>query len=186
MRIGYARTSTVDQVAGLEAQVWDLRAAGCERIFQEQTSAVGPRAELDAAVEFMREGDALVVTKLDRLARSVPHLVEITPRLGEEGIGLVILDLGIDTATPSGTLVLNLIGAIGQFEREMMLERQREGIARARAEGKYRGRKPTARARSAEVLALREEGVGATEIATRLGIGRASVYRIIGNAHSAG
>ncbi len=126
MRIGYARTSTVDQVAGLEAQVRDLRAAGCERIFREQTSAVGPRAELGAAVEFMREGDALVVTKLDRLARSVPHLVEITRRLGEGGIALVILDLGIDTATPSGTLVLNVIGAIGQFEREVMLERQRE------------------------------------------------------------
>ena len=133
----------------------------------------------------MHEGDALVVTKLDRLARSVPHLVEITRRLGEEGIALVILDLGIDTATPSGTLVLNVIGAIGQFEREMMLERQREGIARARAEGKYRGRKPTARARSAEVLALRGEGVGATEIARRLGIGRASVYRIIEHATSA-
>ena len=82
MRIGYARTSTVDQVAGLEAQLRDLSAAGCEKIFQEQTSAVGPRAELGAAVEFMREGDALVVTKLDRLARSVPHLVEITRRLG--------------------------------------------------------------------------------------------------------
>jgi DNA invertase Pin-like site-specific DNA recombinase len=184
MRIGYARTSTVDQVAGFEAQVRDLRGAGCEKIFQEQTSAVGPRAELEGAVEFMREDDTLVVTKLDRLARSVPHLVEITRRLEEQGIGLVILDLGIDTATPSGKLVLNVIGAIGQFEREMMLERQREGIARAKAEGKYRGRKPTARARAKEVMALREEGVGATEIARRLGIGRASVYRILEDARA--
>jgi DNA invertase Pin-like site-specific DNA recombinase len=172
-------------VAGLEAQVRDLEAAGCERIFQEQTSAVGRREELEASIAYMREGDALVVTKLDRLARSVPHLVEITRRLEEERIALVILDLGIDTGTTSGKLVLNVIGAIAQFEREMMLERQREGIAKAKAEGKYKGRKPTARAKSGEVLALREEGVGATEIAKRLGIGRASVYRIIEDAQAA-
>ena len=80
MRIGYARTSTIDQVAGFEAQQRDLEAAGCEKTFREQTSAVGPRKQLEAALEFMREGDALVVTKLDRLARSVPHLIEITQR----------------------------------------------------------------------------------------------------------
>jgi DNA invertase Pin-like site-specific DNA recombinase len=91
----------------------------------------------------------------------------------------------MDTSTPSGKLVLTVIGAIGQFEREMMLERQREGIARAKADGKYKGRKPTARAKAKDVLALRDEGVGATEIAKRLGIGRASVYRIIEDAGDA-
>ncbi len=185
MRVGYARTSTLDQVAGLAAQVRDLEAAGCEKVFEEQTSAVGPRQALVTAIEFMREGDALVVTKLDRLARSTAHLVEITEYLQAKGIALVILDLGIDTGTASGKLILTVIGAIGQFEREMMLERQREGIAKAKAEGKYKGRKPTARAKSGEVLALREEGVGATEIAKRLGIGRASVYRIIEDAQAA-
>jgi DNA invertase Pin-like site-specific DNA recombinase len=185
MRVGYARTSTIDQVAGFEAQQRDLEAAGCEKVFQEQTSAVGPRKQLEAALEFMREGDALVVTKLDRLARSVPHLIEITQRLEAKGIALVVLDLGMDTSTASGKLVLTVIGAIGQFEREMMLERQREGIARAKAEGKYKGRKPTARARAQEVLTLRDEGVGATVIARRLGIGRASVYRIIEDARNA-
>ena len=185
MRVGYARTSTLDQVAGLGAQVRDLEAAGCEKVFEEQTSTVGPRQALAAAIEFMREGDALVVTKLDRLARSTAHLVEITEQLQAKGIALVILDLGVDTGTASGKLILTVIGAIGQFEREMMLERQREGIAKAKAEGKYKGRKPTARAKSGEVLALREEGVGATEIAKRLGIGRASVYRIIEDAQAA-
>lgn len=185
MRVGYARTSTIDQVAGFEAQLRDLDAAGCEKVFQEQTSAVGTRMQLEASLEFMREGDALVVTKLDRLARSVPHLIESTQELEAKGIALVVLDLGIDTSTASGKLVLTVIGAIGQFEREMMLERQREGIARAKAEGKYKGRKPTARARAHEVLTLREEGVGATEIAKQLGIGRASVYRIIEDARNA-
>jgi DNA invertase Pin-like site-specific DNA recombinase len=185
MRVGYARTSTIDQVAGFEAQLRDLEAAGCEKVFQEQTSAIGTRMQLEAALEFMREGDALVVTKLDRLARSVPHLVEITKCLQANGIALVVLDLGMDTSTPSGKLVLTVIGAIGQFEREMMLERQREGIARAKADGKYKGRKPTARAKAKDVLALRDEGVGATEIAKRLGIGRASVYRIIEDAGDA-
>ncbi len=96
-----------------------------------------------------------------------------------------VLDLGIDTGTATGELVFNLLGAVAQFERQMMLERQREGIAKAKAEGKYKGRKPTARARAQEVLTLRDEGVGATEIAGRLGIGRASVYRIIEDAQDA-
>ncbi len=185
MHVGYARTSTTDQVAGFEAQVRDLEAAGCEKIFREQTSAVGPRPELEAAMDFMREGDTLVVTKLDRLARSTAHLVGITERLRGDGVTLSIMDLGADTSTPTGKFMVDVIGAIAELERGMMLERQREGIARAKAEGKYRGRKPTARARSEEVLALRGAGVGATEIARRLGVGRSSVYRIIEDARGA-
>ncbi len=146
---------------------------------------MGPRKELEAVLDFVREGDSLVVTKLDRLARSVPNLVDITRELEAKGASLVVLDMTMDTSTPQGELMLNVIGAIAQFERKLMLERQREGIAKAKAEGKYKGRKPTARAKSGEVLALREEGVGATEIAKRLGIGRASVYRIIEDAQAA-
>jgi DNA invertase Pin-like site-specific DNA recombinase len=182
MRIGYARTSTTDQQAGFEAQVRDLKAVGCEKVYQEQVSSVGARDELAVALDFVREGDTLVVTKLDRLARSTRHLNDIVDRLRERGSHLQILDLGIDTATPTGELVLTVIGGIAQFERQMMLERQREGIAKAKAEGKYKGRKPTARARTKEVLDLKAKGIAAATIAKELGIGRASVYRILAEA----
>ena len=180
MLIGYARTSTYDQTAGLEAQIRDLEHADVEKIFDEQVSSVArDRGKLDDALDFCREDDTLVVTKLDRLARSVAHLVEVTAALDAKGAHLRILDPDMDTGTPNGRLMLNVFGAVAQFEREIMLERQREGIAKAKAEGKYKGRAPTARAKSDEVLALNEGGVGATEIAQRLGIGRASVYRIL-------
>ena len=134
------------------------------------------------ALDFVREGDTLVVTKLDRLARSTRHRNDIVDCLREKGSHLQILDLGIDTATPTGELVLTVIGGIAQFERQMMLERQREGIAKAKAAGKYKGRKPTARAKTQEVLDMRSMGVKATAIARELGIGRASVYRILADA----
>jgi DNA invertase Pin-like site-specific DNA recombinase len=179
LKIGYGRTSTLEQRAGLDAQLRDLTAAGCEKIFVEQVSAVGRRPQLDAALEFIREGDTLVVSKLDRLARSTQHLLEILDAVKAKSADLSILNLGIDTSTATGKLCATLIGAVGAFERELMLERQREGVARAKSEGKYKGRKPTARARSAEVLALKAEGVRPVDIARRLGIGRASVYRVL-------
>jgi DNA invertase Pin-like site-specific DNA recombinase len=179
MLIGYARTSTVEQVAGFEAQDRDLLAAGVDRTFREQTSAVGPRKELESAIDFAREGDTLIVTKLDRLARSVADLCAIVARLEKKGVALRILAMGIDTGTPSGKLMLNVFGAIGQFEREIMLERQREGIAKAAAEGKYKGRAPTARAKSAEINQLAGEGLTREAIAERLNIGVASVYRVL-------
>lgn len=187
MLIGYARTSTLDQKAGLEAQERDLAAAGCERIFVEQVSSVdvAQREKLAEALAYAREGDTLIVTKLDRLARSVAHLVEILGQLEAKGVALRVLAMGIDTSTPTGKLMLTILGGVAEFEREIMLERQREGIAKAKAAGKYRGRKPTARARADEVLELHRNGVGGTEIAKRLGIGRASVYRIINAADEA-
>lgn len=182
MKIGYARTSTLEQKAGFEAQLRDLEAIGCEKVFREQVSAVGERGQLDAALDFIREGDSLVVCKLDRLARSTRHLGEIVGALKAKGANLEILNLGIDTSTPTGKLILNLLGSVAEFERAMMLERQREGIAKAKSEGKYRGRKPTARAKTDQVLALKAEGMGASAIAHDLGIGRASVYRILADA----
>jgi DNA invertase Pin-like site-specific DNA recombinase len=179
MLIGYARTSTLDQTAGFEAQLTELTQTGCEKIFREQVSSVAPRAQLEAALEFIREDDVLVVCKLDRLARSTQHLLEIVDRVKRKGAHLQVLNLGMDTSTATGKLLLTMIGAIGQFEREMMLERQREGIVKAKSEGKYKGRAPTARAKSADVHALSAEGIGATEIAKRLNIGRASVYRVL-------
>lgn len=184
MQVGYARTSTLDQKASIEAQVRDLKAAGCDKLFSEQVSSVDveKREKLSQALDFIREGDTLVVTKLDRLARSVAHLLSITDTLKAKGASLRILNMGIDTSTPTGKLMLTVLGGIAEFERGIMLERQREGIAKAKAAGKYKGRKPTARAKADDVLALKQEGVGPTEIARRLEIGRASVYRILTEA----
>ncbi|APH70944.1 recombinase family protein [Aquibium oceanicum] len=177
--VGYARTSTTEQVAGLAAQQRMLEAAGVTKLFLERVSSVAARPELDRAIEYLREGDQFVVTKLDRLARSVADLVRITEVLARKGVGLKILDLSLDTSTPTGKLMLNLLGSIAQFERELMLERQREGIAKAKAEGKYKGRATTARAKTDEVRKLTEAGMGPMEIARRLDIGRSSVYRIL-------
>lgn len=182
MIIGYARTSTTEQIAGLEAQERDLKAAGAERLFKEQSSSVGERVELEAAIDFARQGDALVVTKLDRLARSVGHLAELVKRLERKKVSLRILGMGVDTGTPTGRLMVNLLGSIAQFEREVMLERQREGIAKAKAEGKYKGRKPTARAKADEIIALAREGKTKHNIAIELGVGIASVYRVLSRA----
>jgi DNA invertase Pin-like site-specific DNA recombinase len=179
MLIGYARTSTIEQEAGFEAQLRDLKALGCEKIFSEKVSSVAKRQKLEDALDFAREGDTFVVTKLDRLARSVIHLGEIVERIRSKGVALRIIDLGIDTSTATGELVLNIMGSVAQFERSMMLERQREGIARAKSEGKYRGRAPTARAKSDEVKRLDADGVSLSEIARRLEIGKASVHRIL-------
>ncbi|APX68588.1 MULTISPECIES: recombinase family protein [unclassified Brucella] len=178
--VGYARTSTTDQKAGLEAQLRDLSAAGASRIFQEELSSVATkRPELERALDYVREDDTLIVTKLDRLARSVADLVAITETLRTKGVALRILSMNLDTATPTGKLMLNLLGSIAEFERELMLERQREGIAKAKTEGKYKGRAPTARAKAEDVLRLKAGGMTADAIATKLGIGRASVFRIL-------
>lgn len=178
--VGYARTSTTDQKAGLEAQLRDLQTAGCAKIFQEEISSVATkRPELERCLDYVREGDILIVTKLDRLARSVADLVAITERAKAKSVGLRILSMNLDTATPTGKLMVNLLGSIAEFERELMLERQREGIAKAKAEGKYKGRSPTARRKADEVIRLRSEGMTGDFIAEKLGIGRASVFRIL-------
>jgi DNA invertase Pin-like site-specific DNA recombinase len=179
MDIGYARTSTIEQQAGFDAQLRDLEGAGCDKVFKEQVSSMAQRDQLEAVLEFIRTSDTLVVTKLDRLARSTADLLKIEEQLQTKGAALKVLDLDLDTSTATGKLLFTMVAAIGAFERDLMLERQREGIAKAKAEGKYKGRKPTARAKTAEVLAMRSQGIGATKIAKDLGIGRASVYRIL-------
>lgn len=183
MLVGYARTSTVEQEAGMAAQERDLLSLGCERVFAERVSSVAKRAQLDAALDFVRHGDTLVVTKLDRLARSVADMLGIVARLEAKGVALRVLSMGdgpLDTGTATGKLTLTMLGAVAEFERSLMLERQREGIAAAKAEGKYKGRQPTAQKQADAVLKLKEEGVRPVEIARRLNIGRSSVYRIIG------
>jgi len=179
MKIGYARTSTVDQQAGLDAQLSELKRLGCDKVFSEQVSSVAHRDQLEAALDYLRDGDTLVVTKLDRLARSVPDLLTIIEQVRGKDATVEIGNLSRLDDTATGKLMITMLGAIAAFEREMMLERQREGIAAAKAEGKYKGRAPTARRQAAEVQRLVGIGVSKSEIARRLGIHRASVHRIL-------
>jgi len=181
--IGYGRTSTADQVAGLEGQERDLRAAGCTKLFLEQVSATTTqRPQLEAALDYAREGDTVHVTKPDRLARSTADLLGIVARLEAKGVGLVVLSMGgqqVDTRTATGKLMLTMLAAVAAFERDLMLERQREGIAKAKGEGKYKGRAPTAMRQAGEVARLTGAGVTPTEIARRLGLSRMSIYRAL-------
>ena len=182
MLIGYARTSTVDQQAGFEAQLVELKAYGCERMYQEQVSAVASRKELERAIDMLREGDKLVVTKLDRLARNVMHMGELLQQIEAKGAGLVILSLGsgtVDTTTATGKLLLNMMVSVAQFEREMMKERQVEGIKRAQAEGKYKGRVPKAMQQADKVKALVAAGVARVQVMEQFGMSKASYYRCL-------
>ena len=182
MLIGYARTSTADQKAGLEAQERDLRAAGCTKTFTEQVSSAAQRGALKACLEFLREGDVLVVTKPDRLARSTAELLTIEADLSRRNIGLVILSMGgerLDTRNPTSKLILTILAGVATWEREVMLERQREGIAKAKAEGKYKGRKPTVAVQAEQIRSMHAAGEKPARIAKQLGVARSSVYRML-------
>jgi len=183
MRIGYARTSTLEQMAGLESQIKQLEHASCEKIFHEQISSQSIRPKLDAALDYVREGDVFIVTKIDRLARSMQDLMRIIAHLDKKNVPIHILDLHLDTQTPMGKLMLNLLGSIAQFEREVMLERQREGIAKAKADDKYRGRKPISAQQEQNIIALAAENKHTKAvIANTLKIGEATVYRVLARA----
>jgi DNA invertase Pin-like site-specific DNA recombinase len=182
MLIGYARTSTTDQQAGFDSQLVELEAYGSELTFKEEVSAVASRGELERAMDMLSEGDKLVVTKLDRLARNVMQMGELLQQIEAKGAGLVILSLGsetIDTTTATGKPILNMMVSVAEFEREMMKERQVEGIKRAKAEGKYKGRVPTAMRQADKVKALVEAGVQRVQVHEQLGIIKASYYRCL-------
>jgi DNA invertase Pin-like site-specific DNA recombinase len=179
MEIGYARTSTVEQAAGFDAQKRDLKKAGCTKVFAEQVSSIAERQQLEAALDYLRDGDVLIVTKLDRLCRSMRDLMHIVDRTSAKGAGLRILSMSLDTTTPTGKLMLNVLGSVAEWERETKLERQREGIAKAKAAGKYKGRAKTAMAKADDVVALLAEGVRPTEVVKQLRISRSSVYRVM-------
>lgn len=185
MQIGYARTSQIHQRAGLEGQISDLQAAGCERMFVEQVSALAHRPELQAALDYARDGDVVVVKRMCRLARSTVELLNIVAKLEAKGVGVRVLDFGggeLDTKSASGRLLITVLAAVSEAERTMMLERQKIGIARPKQEGRYKGRAPTARRQAPQVHELREAGLGASDIAARLGMSRSSVYRILTDA----
>ena len=186
---GYARTSTLEQLHGLADQVQRLKQSGCDKVFQEQVSATDMegRTQWAAMMNILEVGDKVVVTKIDRAARSISDMVAITKSLKEKGVTLIILDMNLDTSTASGELMFNFFVSISQFERDLMLERQRVGIAAAKeadktkplAERTYQGRKPTALNKSDSVLALLKTGTSKEKIAKDLNIGIASVYRVI-------
>lgn len=176
--VGYARVSTLGQ--NLETQLEQLKQAGVDRTYQEKASGVKEdRPELEALLDYVRQGDSVVITKLDRIARSTKHLLEIVDLLKAKGVTFRVLNMNLDTSTSTGKLMLTMLGAIATFEREMMLERQAEGIAKAKADGKYKGRQPTARAKAPQVLELAKQGLTKQKIADELNIGIASVYRIL-------
>ncbi|MBW4056797.1 MAG: recombinase family protein [Proteobacteria bacterium] len=176
--IGYARVSTEGQE--LTAQLEQLQAARVDKVFQEKASGVKQdRPQLTAMLDYVREGDTIVVCKLDRIARSTKHLLEIVEALDARNVSFQVLNINLDTSTPTGKLMLSMLAAIGQFEREMMLERQREGIRLAKDAGAYKGRKPTARAQTTKVLELISQGKTKQAVADELEIGVASVYRIM-------
>lgn len=174
--IGYARVSTAGQ--SLESQLEALRA--CDKVFQEKESgARAERPQLITMLDYVRDGDIITVTKLCRLARNTKHLLEVVDYLEQKGVSLVVLNLGIDTKSPTGRLMLTMIEAVASFERQLLLERQAEGIALAKLKGKYTGRKATAMAKSASVVQLLNSGLSKKLIAERLEISLTSVYRIL-------
>ncbi|MBF0561739.1 MAG: recombinase family protein [Alphaproteobacteria bacterium] len=182
-RIGYARISTTDQDTAL--QVAALKTAGCEVIREEQASGTttAGRTELATVLEFLRPGDVLVVTRIDRLARSIADLQTIVRTIREKGAALACTEQPVDTSTPAGKAFLDMLGVFAEFETNLRRERQLEGIAKAKAEGVYKGRKPSIDVD--QVRQLRAEGLGATEIAKKTGIARASVYRLLTGQASA-
>ena len=178
MKYGYARVSTNDQ--DLTIQIDALNAAGCENIRQEKVSGTSTqgRDELNTLLEFLREGDELVVTRVDRLARSIRDLQNIVYDLNKKGVTISATEQPIDTKTSAGKCFLDMLGVFGEFETNLRKERQMEGILKAKEKGVYKGRKPTVDVQ--KVKELRDTGLGASKIAKELGIGRASVYRALG------
>jgi DNA invertase Pin-like site-specific DNA recombinase len=174
---GYARVSTNDQ--DLSIQIEALKTAGCETIRDEKrsgTSRAG-RTELETLLAFIRRGDTLVVTRIDRLARSVADLQDVVRELKAKGAHLKATEQPIDTSTAAGKAFLDMLGVFAEFETNLRRERQMEGIAEAKKAGVYKGRKPSID--TEKVRSLHAEGIGPSEIAKRLGIGRASVYRAL-------
>lgn len=178
MKIGYARVSTDDQT--LDAQVDALTAAGAERIFQEKrTGKNRDRPELSELLKQLRKGDVVIVSKYDRLARSLRDLIEIVEAIRERGAGFRSLGEDIDTTTPAGRLIFHVFGSIAEFERERIVERTKEGLAAAKKRGRTGGRpKALSVEQRAEVCRMRDEDErSVTEIARLFGVSRQTIMR---------
>jgi DNA invertase Pin-like site-specific DNA recombinase len=177
---GYARVSTEDQ--DLTIQNAALEAAGCLKIFAEKKSGTrrDGRTELQVLLECVREGDTVVVTRIDRLARSMKDLQDIVHELKQKGVSLKATEQPIDTSSAAGKAFLDMLGVFAEFETNLRRERQLEGIAKAKSEGVYKGRKPSIDV--TKVKALRASCMGPAAIAKQLKMARSSVYRVLGEA----
>lgn len=184
-RVGYARVSTADQDVAL--QVRALEQAGCSRVFVETASgAVRERPELEQALAYLRPGDVLVVWKLDRLGRSLRHLLEVVDGLAQRGVDFRSLTEGLDTTTPAGRLLFHVVGAIAEFERDLIRERTHAGIRSARANGRRGGRPSTVGARQLRTARqLLDGGATVTEAAASVGVSRPALYRALSKAQAA-
>lgn len=177
--VGYARVSTLDQDPTL--QLDGLAAAGCAKVFEDRASgARADRPGLQKALEYAREGDVLIVWKLDRLGRNLPHLIDTVSALAKRGVGFRSLTEAIDTTTPGGRLVFHLFGALGQFERDLIRERTRAGLAAAEARGRKGGRKPVITAEKLKrARGFVDKGLTVREAATRLKVGKTALYEAL-------
>lgn len=174
--VGYARVSTTGQK--LDIQERALKAKGCEKVYMEKRSGkTADRPELEKMLDFVREGEAVVVTKLDRLGRSVADLANISKKLDDKGVGLIVIDQGIDTTTPHGKLMFHMIAAVAEFELSLRYERQMEGIAEAQRKGVKFGRKKTIDRE--RIHQLREEGLSMAKIAEAVGCSKGAVHKVL-------
>lgn len=189
MRIGYGRVSTRDQ--NPDAQEDSLKAAKCDQIFIDKASGkLASRPELDKALIAAREGDEFVITKLDRLGRSLKNLIELSERLQRNGINLIVTDQSIDTSTPQGRMFFHILGAVAEFERELTAERTRDGLAAARARGRVGGRKQALKPRQVNLAQEMYDELGddgkrkhtVQDIADELGVARTTIYRYLERA----
>ena len=177
--VGYARVSTIDQDPTLQLDA--LAAAGCAKVFEDRASgARADRAGLRSALDYVRDGDVLIVWKLDRLGRSLPHLIETVATLEKRGVGFRSITEAINTTTPGGRLVFHLFGALGQFERDLIQERTRAGLAAAAARGRKGGRKPVVTGEKLErARVIIAKGMTVREAATRLKVGKTALYEAL-------
>lgn len=189
MRIGYGRVSTRDQ--NPDAQEDALATAKCDRIFVDKASGkLASRPELDKALIAAREGDEFVITKLDRLGRSLKNLIELSERLRDQKVNLVVIDQGIDTSTPAGRMFFQILGAIAEFEHAMIVERTRDGLEAARARGRKGGRKQALKPRQVQLAQEMYDELGedgkrkhtVQDIADELGVARTTIYRYLERA----
>lgn len=186
MRIGYGRVSTRDQ--NPDAQEDALKDAGCEPVFVDKASGkLASRPELDKALIAAREGDEFVITKLDRLGRSLKNLIDLSEQLNKKGVNLVVLSQGIDTSTPAGRMFFHILGAIAEFERSLIVERTRDGLEAARARGRKGGRKQALKPRQVQLAQEMYDELGddgkrkhtVQDIADELGVARTTIYRYL-------
>ena len=181
MKVGYARTSSLQQIGGLESQIKKLEEYGCQKIFSEQytgTTTEG-REQLKACLDFVREKDEIVFVRVDRIARSSLDLQLIVKQLKEKGVDITATDQPISTKDATSKCFLDMLGVFAELENSIRAERQASGVARAKALGKYKGGK--SRINVEEIKELKAQGLGATAIAKRMNIHRDSVYRLLKN-----